>query len=310
MNIIFVPRRAGQKGTYRLKSKVVYALATLIAVLPVLLGVGGYLLGKENSDLGPSALLSTFQQNLDEQRKEIKEARRTSTESMDALAMRLGKLQAHVIRLDALGGRLTKMAKLESGEFDFSAEPAQGGPESQASMDSETPVDMPEFLASLDKLSQQLDDRAQQLSLLESILMSRNLEDEVVPAGRPIKSGWLSSYYGFRTDPFTGRKELHKGLDFAGKMGSDVVAVASGVVTWAGKRYGYGNLVEINHGNGYTTRYGHNKKVLVHVGDTVKKGQVLAKMGSTGRSTGPHVHFEVRRNGKTVDPIRYIQASN
>jgi murein DD-endopeptidase MepM/ murein hydrolase activator NlpD len=130
-----------------------------------------------------------------------------------------------------------------------------------------------------------------------------------VPAGRPITSGWLSSYFGIRTDPFTGKKERHKGLDFAGKLGSDVVAVASGVVTWAGRRYGYGNLVEINHGNGYSTRYGHNDKITVKVGDAVKKGQIIAKMGSTGRSTGPHVHFEVLHKGKQVDPMSYIKTA-
>ena len=310
MNIIFVPRRAGRAGTYRLKSRGFYALTALFVALPVLLGAGGYLLGKQNSNAKPSTVLANLKKELDQERSQVKETRRTTTETMDALAMRLGKLQAHVIRLDALGGRLTKMAKLDRGEFDFTSDPAQGGPESQADAENEKPVAMPEFLASLDTLSRQLDDRAQQLSMLESILMSRKLQHEVVPAGRPIKSGWLSSYYGLRTDPFTGRKEIHKGLDFAGKMGSDVVAVASGVVTWAGKRFGYGNLVEINHGNGYTTRYGHSQKVLVKVGDTVKKGQVIAKMGSTGRSTGPHVHFEVRRDGQTVDPINYIQASN
>jgi hypothetical protein len=135
MNIIFVPRRAGRKGTYRLKSNAFYALATLFAILPVVLAAGGYLLGKENSDMGPTALLSTLKKELNEQRGEVKEARRMTSETMDALAMRLGKLQAHVIRLDALGGRLTKMAKLDSGEFDFTADPAQGGPETTADAD-------------------------------------------------------------------------------------------------------------------------------------------------------------------------------
>ncbi len=160
----------------------------------------------------------------------------------------------------------------------------------------------------MDKLAAQVEDRAQQLSLLESMLMTRGLEKEVLPEGRPITSGWLSSYFGMRTDPFTGRQERHKGVDFAGKAGSDVVAVAAGVVTWAGRRFGYGQLVEINHGNGYTTRYGHNQKIKVQVGDAVKKGQALALMGSTGRSTGPHVHFEVLRDGKPVDPMQYISA--
>ncbi|UCE89604.1 MAG: M23 family metallopeptidase, partial [Pseudomonadota bacterium] len=135
------------------------------------------------------------------------------------------------------------------------------------------------------------------------------LQAEVMPAGRPVKRGWLSSYFGKRTDPFTGRRVHHAGVDFAGKLGSDVVAVAAGVVTYSGKRYGYGNLVEIDHGNGYSTRYGHNRENLVKVGDTLKKGHLIAKMGSSGRSTGPHVHFEVLLNGRAVNPKKYVHAS-
>ena len=141
------------------------------------------------------------------------------------------------------------------------------------------------------------------------MMMSRNLQAEVMPAGRPITRGWLSSYFGTRTDPFNGRRAHHSGVDFAGKMGSDVVSVAAGVVTYSGKRSGYGNLVEINHGNGYATRYGHGSELLVNVGETVKKGHIVAKMGTSGRSTGPHVHFEVLFNGRAVNPKKYIHAS-
>ena len=126
------------------------------------------------------------------------------------------------------------------------------------------------------------------------------------PAGRPVQQGWLSSYYGWRTNPFGGNQQFHKGIDFAGKENSEIVAVGGGVVTYSGKRYGYGNLVEITHGNGYITRYGHNKKNLVREGETVKKGQAIALMGSTGRSTGPHVHFEVIKDGKKIDPAKFI----
>ena len=275
--------------------------------MPIALLYGGYRLGISHMRANPDALTREVQSELDVQRVKLADATRKAEENLNALALRLGQLQAHVIRLDALGQRLTSMAKLDKGEFDFENPPAQGGPDSDAQS---APMEVPDFVAALNELSAQLDDRGRQLSVLETMLMNRNLQAEVMPAGRPVKHGWLSSYFGMRTDPFTGRRALHTGLDFAGKMGSDVVSVAAGVVTYAGKRSGYGNLVEINHGNGYSTRYGHNSKILVSVGQTVKKGQVIAKMGSTGRSTGPHVHFEVLINGHAVNPKKYIQASN
>jgi len=164
-----------------------------------------------------------------------------------------------------------------------------------------------DFGSEIDSVIAELEDREQQLSVLENILMSSHMEEEVFPAGRPIKRGWISSYYGTRTNPFSGKLQFHKGMDFAAKSGSNVLAVAGGVVTWSGKRYGYGNLVEINHGNGYITRYGHNKTNLVAVGNTVKKGEVISHMGSTGRSTGPHVHFEVIKNGRQINPQKFVQ---
>jgi murein DD-endopeptidase MepM/ murein hydrolase activator NlpD len=158
----------------------------------------------------------------------------------------------------------------------------------------------------LDELGAGIKDREQKLSVLESLLMSRSLSERVMPSGRPVEEGWLSSRYGKRNDPFTGKQEFHRGLDFAGKKGSEVIVVGDGVVTWAGNRSGYGNLLEVSHGNGFITRYGHNQKHLVKVGDTVRKGQQIALMGTSGRSTGPHVHFEVMRDGKTVNPASYI----
>ncbi len=306
MNIIFIGKRGRQTKTIKLVSPSIILGATLaLAIIPSLMFYGGYFTATQAAPGQDKALLTAWQGEMDIQRDEIASARQKVDEDMDALALRLGELQAKMIRLDALGERLTQIAKLDRGEFDFSNSPAVGGPESTAAVES---MAVPDFVASLESLTKQVDDRSAQLGLLETMLMSRNLEDEMSPAGRPIKHGWISSYFGMRTDPFTGRRERHKGMDLAGKEGSDVISVGAGVVTWAGERYGYGNLVEVNHGNGYSTRYGHGKKVLVNVGDTVKKGQVLALMGSTGRSTGPHVHFEVLYKGKAVDPKKYIMA--
>ena len=307
MNIIFIGKRGRQTKTMKLASPSgVFTVFLALAILPGIMFFGGYFVAQEVAPGQDKALLSAWQDEMDVQRDEIATARRKVNEDVDALALRLGELQARMIRLDALGERLTEVAKLDKGEFDFSTQPAVGGPKETSAVES---MPVPEFIQTLEALDRQVDDRAQQLGLLESMLMSRSLQDEVLPAGRPIKRGWISSYFGMRTDPFTGRREHHKGIDLAGKAGSEVIAVGAGVVTWAGKRYGYGNLVEINHGNGYSTRYGHNESVLVAVGDTVRKGQTLSLMGSTGRSTGPHVHFEVRFKGKTVDPKKYILAA-
>jgi murein DD-endopeptidase MepM/ murein hydrolase activator NlpD len=207
-----------------------------------------------------------------------------------------------VTRLNALGQRLVVVSKLDSDEFDFEHKPAYGGPHEP---DADTAINLNTVLTDL---NEQLQSREQQLSLLEDIIMRSELKKEARPAGRPIEKGWISSYYGKRTGPFSGKIEMHKGMDFAGKKGSNVKAVASGVVTWSGERYGYGNLVEINHGNGYVTRYGHNDEIVVKLGDSVERGQTISKMGSTGRSTGPHVHFEVLLNDRQIDPIRFVQS--
>ena len=240
---------------------------------------------------------------------EAEQQPREVRETINALTARLGTLQAQVIRLNALGKRLVGMAGLEKGEFDFGSPPPQGGPELPRMLD-EKPPPLSSLAQSLDELKQELNNRQEQLSVLETMYRHRNLLDEVLPKGRPVSDGWISSYFGYRTDPFNGRREYHQGVDIAGEMNEPVVAVAAGIVTYAGKHGGYGNLVEINHGNGFVTRYGHNAKVLVAVGDTVSKGQEVALMGSTGRSTGPHVHFEVWRSGRVVNPIKYLSAAN
>ena len=310
MNIVVLRKKKGCSGLLTLnKTRLTALFSGLFVIIPAAFLFAGYQLGVSHMQANPDELALAMQSEMESQRLRIEDVTRTAEDNMDALALRLGKLQAHVIRLDALGQRLTSMAKLDKGEFDFERPPAQGGPEVASKDGLTNSMGVTDFIKSLDELSNQLKDRNQQLSVLEEMMMTRNLEAEVIPAGRPITRGWLSSYYGKRADPFTGRRAHHAGIDFAGKLGSDVVAVAAGVVTYAGKRSGYGNLVEINHGKGYATRYGHNSEINIKVGETVKKGQVIAKMGTSGRSTGPHVHFEVLYNGRAVNPIKYINAS-
>jgi murein DD-endopeptidase MepM/ murein hydrolase activator NlpD len=211
-------------------------------------------------------------------------------------------MNASVIRLDALGKRLTRMANLDDGEFDFGNPPALGGADGADGQ----PAQIPSLTAMVDDLQSELSSREQQLGVLENLILTRELNKQVYPEGRPVQDGWISSYFGRRPDPFTGYVAVHKGLDFAGEEGSKVSSVAAGLVTFAGERTGYGEMVEINHGNGMATRYCHNEKLLVKQGDMVRKGQEVALMGSTGHSTGPHLHFEVLKNGAQVDPLRFI----
>ncbi|MET1218754.1 MAG: M23 family metallopeptidase [Glaciecola sp.] len=158
----------------------------------------------------------------------------------------------------------------------------------------------------LARFALQIEQQKEELALLEKLLANTHINHEHTLAGRPIQKGWLSSYYGMRDDPFTGKPAMHKGIDFAGKEGEPVVATAAGVVTWAGERYGYGNLIEIDHGNGMVSRYGHNHSLTVKVGEIVTKGSTIALMGNTGRSTGAHVHYEIIKNGKQIDPLPYV----
>jgi murein DD-endopeptidase MepM/ murein hydrolase activator NlpD len=265
----------------------------------------GYQMGLADAEFPEHQLVVSLKRTFAEERQLLNDTRADAQSEIDAMAMRMGQLQSRLLRLDALGERLVEMGRLDKGEFSFEEPPALGGPEGGAASDQSA---LPDLLVEMQTLDQMIEDRQHQLALVEDLIMNSNLEESLHPAGRPIAKGWISSYFGMRNDPFTGKRAMHKGMDFAGKVGSDVVAVAAGVVTWAGERYGYGAMVEINHGKGIVTRYGHNKKLLVEVGDRIKQGQVIATMGSSGRSTGPHVHFEVMKNGRAVNPSKYIQS--
>lgn len=306
MKIILVSHRHRSSRTFHLNSGWRRATAIVALALPLVAAWGGYAVGHAGSN-DPQGLDRQWHDVLLSQQREIDSLQQQANTRLQALTVRLAELQAGMLRIDAVGERVTRMAKLDSGEFDFSQPPAVGGPEEDSTGDAVAP---PAFMSTIDRLGRQIADRQQQLEVLESLLANRRLSKEVTVSGWPIKKGWISSGYGYRIDPFTGKRGWHPGIDFAGKLGSPVIAVAAGVVTWAAKRGGYGNLVEINHGNGLVTRYGHNKKLLVHVGDVVKKGQEIALMGSTGRSTGPHCHFEVYKNGRPVNPKSYIMRAS
>ncbi len=305
MHLILLSKNRGHLGHLHLGSGRVWVGVSAIALL-ICAGAfyGGIVAARAFGVSNPQGQVEVWRSELSKQQAVVDSTRRALQQNLDALALRLGQMNAHVVRLDALGARLTQMAGLKDGEFDFTSAPSLGGPEEPlASTES---MQINGILGALDVLDDQLTDRNRQLTVLEDLLLNRKLHDEVRPGGRPVTAGYVSSRFGSRTDPFTGRRAFHKGIDFAGREGAEVVAVASGVVIWSGERYGYGQLVEINHGNGYVTRYAHNVDNLVAVGDTVRRGQVIARMGDTGRATGPNLHFEVLLNDRPVDPLTYI----
>jgi len=308
MKIIVISKRHSNTRSFTLGGLSRTLLSLCLVGIPV-----GVVLGYQKlvnpTDTAPvnASVVKAWAGVLDDQQNEVTKAKQDADRKLAAMTLRVAELQARLVRLDALGERLTKIAKLDTGEFDFSRVPALGGPAHDLDEDGASEQD---FQVLLGNLGAKIEDRQQQLDTLEALLAKRKIQSDVFLAGRPIKSGWMSSNFGRRTDPFTGRIAWHAGVDFAGKEGSDIVSVAAGVVTWSGERYGYGLLVEVNHGNGFSTRYAHCKENLVKVGDVVKKGQIVALMGSSGRSTGPHVHFEVYKNGRAVDPSTYIHRAS
>lgn len=301
MNIIFFSRREGRARHFNLGHP--FAVASFAAVLIAILATAfslGFKIGESRSAPGG---ISAWSQTLAEQQAEIKELKAELQRRVDAVAMRIGQMNAHVIRLDALGKRLTQMANIDKREFDFDSQPAVGGPESDIGA---AAMQAPDLSTLLNGLEQKISSRDAQLAALENALLSKKLDEQIRPDGRPVRDGHISSYFGERQDPFTGHQAFHKGIDFASSRGADVIAVAAGVVTFAGEKAGYGTLVEVSHGNGLVTRYGHNEALAVGIGRTVSRGDTLAYVGSTGRSTGPHVHFEVLKDGRQIDPLSFI----
>jgi murein DD-endopeptidase MepM/ murein hydrolase activator NlpD len=308
MNIILVPGGAqtGVPSTLSLRHLIAIILIGLVG-LPIIVGVITFRiqLMLDEQDGGRSALIRQ-EKVLAAQRAIVERTRRDSESHLNALAIRVGQLQAQVLRLNALGGRLTRMAGLDQREFNFHEQPAMGGPENKLAATTSAGL---EVIASLEKLSDKIDHQRERLLALESLLLDRKLTQAVTPSDWPVENGgWISSGFGPRTDPFTGAASFHEGLDIAARWGSGILATGDGVVTFVGERPGYGVAVEITHESNLVTRYAHTSAVLVKVGDRVRKGQEIARVGSSGRSTGPHLHFEVLKNNRAVNPASYLSS--
>jgi murein DD-endopeptidase MepM/ murein hydrolase activator NlpD len=289
--------RAGfVRGTRRLR----LAMRRQPALAAVVLLAAGLAGGAGARTAAGSVELTTLQGQAARQQAQLEVTRVQAQREINALAARLAELQAQANRLNALGERLTQVAKLDDGEFDFNKPVGIGGVGAVR--------DMPagELRAGLGQLGSQLDTSGGQLSVLESLLFNRTLDQAATPSRSPIANSYITSGFGGRADPFGGGAAFHKGIDFHANTGDPVLAVADGVVSYAGQRSGYGNVVEIDHGNGYITRYAHNSRLQVRVGELVHRGDEVARAGSSGRSTGAHVHFEVWMNGRVVNPSRFL----
>ena len=304
MKVIFVNSRSGGSKTVELGRWSRALLSLCCLGLPLGMLAVGYFAGQDSEARSlRGATLDQLQDDLAGQADDLTALQALAERRLQAMTLSLAEMQARMTRLDALGQHLTAMADLEQGEFDFSQPPAIGGPLTGEFNVEFTTTDLSSELA---RFEDRIADREQQIEILESLLSNRKLQAQGFLSGRPVKKGWISSFYGQRIDPFTGLTSMHRGLDFAGKEGSEIVAVAAGVVTWTGRQAGYGEMIEISHGDGFVTRYAHNKQNLVEPGDVVRKGDTIALMGSSGRATGAHVHYEVYKHGRSVDPATYV----
>jgi len=305
MSITILQRSTQGMRSMKLHNGMIYSIIFLLVSLPLIAGVSGYYYAASLDKVAKveQKTIDNWYLEIQKQSEELEVAKQSSQQQINALAARLGMLQAHIRRLDAAGERILEISGIDAKEFNFSSSPAVGGPEktSEAFAPSSN-----KLVQSFEKVDLLLQSREQQLKVLESLLMDKHMGVERYISGRPTTKGWLSSFYGERNDPFTGKPAWHAGVDFAGSEGDDVISTAAGVVSWVGKRSGYGLLIEINHGDGLVTRYGHNKEALVKKGDVVAKGQAVSKMGNTGRSTGAHVHYEVIKDGRPTNPTPYI----
>lgn len=321
MEIIVVNRRGGQVRPLSLGHTALKRGAIVAGFLVATMVLAGGWIGAKIGQMGLAhpaadtrvadnslAALSQWSAIVADQEDRLAELQRESGEEARALSRRLGMLQAQITRLEAAGTRLAALSGLDAGEFDFQSPPAVGGPEVPVDDEGGAPS-ATELHGALTQTEAQIRDRARQLRVLEDLLVVSRQQKESQPQGRPVKSGFVSSLFGHRRDPISGRRTIHEGIDFAANTGTDIYTVGSGIVIMSGMLGAYGRVVEINHGNGYVTRYAHTSANLVKVGERVTKGQLIAKVGMTGRSTGPHLHFEVFYNGQVVNPQRYIQAA-
>ena len=305
-SIMLVPD-TGQTKTYRL-SKMRLRLVILSALLLLSFGFLGVYGLFSNYKLRDDLILSqtTIQkerQLFAQLKSDFETQLKEEEDKMSVYARSLGQMQARLSRLDSLGKRLVEASpSLAKSEFNFDVQPAFGGPRIP---DEHHTADI-QLFDQVKYIDAQISSLNTQLMAVDYILQDNIEEKNARPHAWPSEGGWLSSHFGMRTDPFTAKKAMHRGIDIANRLGAPVLAGSRGIVVYAGKMKDYGYLVEIEHGYGYRTRYGHMSAITIAVGDVVEAGQMVGRVGSSGRSTGPHLHYEVRRNSQALNPEKFI----
>lgn len=305
MHIILVSNRLTRARSLTLTTAHVVAGSVVLAGMVIALaGVLFYVSVRHAAQLRLPMVESLV---LSSQQDQARRAEDFLRGNLNAMAVKLGQMQAQLMRLDALGERLSGLAGLKAQEFRFGEVPGRGGAVSTLSPPHDLSLD--EFSQQLDALSKQMENRTDYLGIVESTLFDARVKRKLMPTITPIDASWNASSFGWRIDPITGQHALHEGIDFIADVGTPIFAAAGGVVVVAEFHSQYGQMIEIDHGNNFVTRYAHASKLLVKVGEVVRRGRKIAEVGSTGRSTGPHLHFEVRNKGLAQNPARFLQAS-
>lgn len=302
MNIILVSERLAKARTITvgLPQFALLGLGLMISLV-VLAAAMNYVMLRFASDLNVPYLQTML---LSAQQEQHEKSQFYLRENLNAMAVKLGQMQAQLVRLETVGERLAKLAGFKPQDLVFNELPARGG-----AVSSLPPQDLSlgDFTQQLESLTKQLDDRSDKLGILESLFTFDSAKKKLVPTMLPVEGGWYSSNYGWRIDPFTGQRTFHEGIDFMSEIGTSIRAAAGGVVVYSDLHPQYGNMVEIDHGNDLITRYAHASKRLVRVGDVVLRGAKIGEVGKTGRATGPHLHFEVRQRGAPVNPAQFLR---
>ena len=307
MKIILLRDSATKKGVVCVSgNKLIAGGIFTLFVLPLVVGLFSYwVVASIDRSLNPFVdpdYRIAVETRVNEQESQIVKTRNFVRQHMDVLGSQIGSLQAQVSRINAVEQRIAESSGIDLSDFRFAEDPPIGGTDSAADMDSEE-IDIENAITAIE---QELAIRESELAAVDFLLSRNSLKTRQTPAGWPVQKGWVSSSFGNRMHPMTGKKQFHRGVDIPGKLGADVLAVADGVVVRSERKKNYGWLVEIDHGDDYTTLYSHNRINHVTEGQTVVKGQRIAEIGSTGRSTGPHVHFEVKKAKRNINPIKYL----